>query len=106
MLTTSNLVFFCFFLDSAPIVSHSTIMEDLRKMLRQCSKESLEEAMENVCELLQVVAQGKLKDVKRTEKERTATARKRPRRFRGCAGGTQDPRRGWPRNAPRGGRSG
>jgi WD40 repeat protein len=40
-------------------------MESLKELLQQCSKETLEEAMENVCELLQVVAQGKLKEVKR-----------------------------------------
>ena len=39
-------------------------MESLKELLRQCSKESLEEAMENVCELLQVVEQGKTEQVK------------------------------------------
>jgi hypothetical protein len=33
-------------------------MESLKEMMQQCSKETLEEAMGNMCELLQVVAQG------------------------------------------------
>jgi hypothetical protein len=51
-------------------------MESLKVMLRQCSKESLEEAMENVCKVLQVVEQGKLQKVKRAIRK-TLTKQKR-----------------------------
>jgi WD40 repeat protein len=40
-------------------------MESLKELLRQCSKETLEDALENVCEVLQVVEQGKTEQVKR-----------------------------------------
>jgi hypothetical protein len=58
-------------------------MEGLKEMMRQCSKETLEGAMENVCELLQVVAQGKLEKAKRAICKTLTKQKKKEQRQQG-----------------------